>query len=71
MTVGNTVSLLFSDPEGIGGGMKHKNFPNLFGASVASYNDRIISCASRDQWKTPYEKYMSEMGKYVFLAPGV
>ena len=55
---------LFIDPDGNGFSMTNKDFSNFFGASIAGYNNKIISCAYREQWDTPYEKYRSNMGEH-------
>ena len=45
--------------------MTNKNFSNLFGSKVA-YNfseNKVVSCAPREQWKDYHKNYKSKMGK--------
>ena len=61
--------------------MTNKNFGNLFGSKVVRHENRVVSCAPREQWDPlknsslvskarfdasgPYSKYKSNMGKCV------
>ena len=46
--------------------MEEKGFENLFGASVARYKDKVVSCAYREQFDGSYKAYKSNMGKHHF-----
>ena len=56
--------------------MKHKDFGNLFGSKVVRHENKVVSCAPREQWEPKiskkqdpeeasglYSKYKSNMGK--------
>ena len=61
--------------------MKSKDFGNLFGSKVVRHENKVVSCAPREQWDPfksssdvdkarsdasgPYSKYKSNMGKCV------
>ena len=44
--------------------MTDDTFDNLFGALVAKYGDKVVSCAYREQFDGSYSAYKSNMGNH-------
>ena len=43
--------------------MTNKTFGNLFGSKVVRHENKVVSCAPREQWGGPHSNYKSKMGK--------